>query len=133
MSVILSSHLRSQLQTITCTHLHPLTRSALRALTLGCCMMGFIPFHLISHTSTKCLLSLPVVCAKLLQLCPTLCDPMDCSPLASAVHGNSPGKNTGVGCHCTTGWNPHFLSPAGRWVTTSAIWDAPLPVKGSQI
>ena len=31
--------------------------------------------------------------------CPTLCDPMDCSPSGSSVHGDSPGKNTGVGCH----------------------------------
>ena len=28
-----------------------------------------------------------------------LSDPMDCSPLGSSVHGDSPGKNTGVGCH----------------------------------
>ena len=27
------------------------------------------------------------------------CDPMDCSPPGSSVHGDSPGKNTGVGCH----------------------------------
>ena len=27
------------------------------------------------------------------QLCPTLCDPMDCSPPGSSVHGDSPGKN----------------------------------------
>ena len=27
------------------------------------------------------------VCAKLLQLCLTLCDPMDCSPPGSSVHG----------------------------------------------
>ena len=27
-----------------------------------------------------------------------LCDPMDCSPPGSSVHGDSPGKNTGVGC-----------------------------------
>ena len=33
------------------------------------------------------------------QLCLTLCDPMDCSPPGSSVHGDSPGKNTGVGCH----------------------------------
>ena len=46
------------------------------------------------------------------QLCPTLCDPMDCSP-----PGDSPGKNTGVGCHDllqgvfpTQGWNPGFLN-----------------------
>ena len=24
---------------------------------------------------------------------------MDCSPPDSSVHGDSPGKNTGVGCH----------------------------------
>ena len=28
----------------------------------------------------------------------TLCNPMDCSPPDSSVHGGSPGKNTGVGC-----------------------------------
>ena len=33
------------------------------------------------------------------QACPTLCDPMDCSPPGFSVHGDSPGKNTGVGCH----------------------------------
>ena len=26
-------------------------------------------------------------------------NPMDCSPPGSSVHGNFPGKNTGVGCH----------------------------------
>ena len=25
--------------------------------------------------------------------------PHDCSPPGSSVHGDSPGKNTGVGCH----------------------------------
>ena len=33
------------------------------------------------------------------QMCLTLCNPMDCSPPGSSVHGDSPGKNTGVGCH----------------------------------
>ena len=32
------------------------------------------------------------------QWCPTLCDSMDCSPTVFSVHGDSPGKNTGVGC-----------------------------------
>ena len=31
--------------------------------------------------------------------CPTFCDPMDCSLPGSSVHGDSPGKNTGLGCH----------------------------------
>ena len=29
------------------------------------------------------------------QSCPTLCDPMDCSPSGSSVHGIVPAKNTG--------------------------------------
>ena len=33
------------------------------------------------------------------QLCPALCDPMDCSLLGSSIHGDSPDKNTGVGWH----------------------------------
>ena len=36
--------------------------------------------------------------AKSLQSCLTLCDPMDCSPPGSTVHGDSSGQNTGVGC-----------------------------------
>ena len=39
------------------------------------------------------------------QLCPTVCNPMDCSLPGSSVHARileeriSPGKNSGVGCH----------------------------------
>ena len=33
------------------------------------------------------------------QLCLTLCYPMDCILPGSSVHGDSPGKNTAVGCH----------------------------------
>ena len=50
------------------------------------------------------------------QLCPTLCDPMDCGPQGSSVHGDSPGKNTGVGSHSLCqgifpiwGWNTSLL------------------------
>ena len=41
------------------------------------------------------------VCAVCLvtQSCLTLCDTMDCSPPNSLVHGDSPGKNSEVGCH----------------------------------
>ena len=55
-------------------------------------------------------------CAKSFQLCTTLCDPVDCSPPGSSVHGDSPGKSTGVGCHAllqgifpTQGSNLHLL------------------------
>ena len=51
------------------------------------------------------------------QSCLTLCDPVDCSPPGFPVHGDSPYKNTGVGCHAllqgiflTQGLNPR--SPA---------------------
>ena len=47
------------------------------------------------------------------QSCPTLCDRMDWSPPGFSVHGDSPGKNTGVDCHAhlqrifpTQGSNP---------------------------
>ena len=33
------------------------------------------------------------------QWSPIFCDPMDCSPSVSSVREDSPGKNTGVGCH----------------------------------
>ena len=37
--------------------------------------------------------------AKSLQLCPTLCDAIDSSPPRLPCPWDSPGKNTGVGCH----------------------------------
>ena len=33
------------------------------------------------------------------QSCSTLCDPTDCNPLGFSVQKDSPGKDTGVGCH----------------------------------
>ena len=50
------------------------------------------------------------------QSCLTLCDPMECSPSGSSVHGVLQAKNTGVGCHSlpqgiflTQGSNPGLL------------------------
>ena len=37
--------------------------------------------------------------AKSLQLCPTLCDPIDSQLTRLRRPWDSPGKNTGVGCH----------------------------------
>ena len=49
------------------------------------------------------LLHLRLCCCAVLclvtQSSPTLCNPMDCSSLGSSAHGDSPGKNTEVGCH----------------------------------
>ena len=41
----------------------------------------------------------PCVLCLVAQSWPTLCNAMDCSPPGFSVHGDSPGKNTGVGCH----------------------------------
>ena len=58
----------------------------------------FLPFSLMFkvwvHFCTQAL----CVCL-VAQSCPTLCDPMDCTLPGSSVHGDSPAKNTGVGCH----------------------------------
>ena len=47
------------------------------------------------------------------QLCPTLCDPMDCSPPGSSLLGNFPGKNTGG--------NYHFLTQESEDLPNSGI------------
>ena len=46
------------------------------------------------------------VCARahMLQSCPTLCDPVDYGSPGSSIHGDSPDKNTGVGCHFLLLW-----------------------------
>ena len=47
------------------------------------------------------------------QSCLTLCDPMDYSLSGSSVHGDSPGKNTGVGCHALLqGWVSDAIQPS---------------------
>ena len=41
------------------------------------------------------------------SVCPALLSLMDCSPPGSSVHEDSPGKNTGVGCHALLrGYSP---------------------------
>ena len=66
--------------------------------------------------------------AKLLQLCPTLSNSMDCSPL-----WDSPGKNNGVSCYAFLQDLPDsgtehvsLMSPAlaSRFFTTIATWQA---------
>ena len=40
------------------------------------------------------------MCAKSLQSCPTLCNPVGCSPPGSSAHGIFQARmNTGVHCH----------------------------------
>ena len=60
------------------------------------------------------------------QLGPTLCNPMICSLPGSPVHGDFPGKNTGVGCHALLqGIFPTQVSLiAGRFFTVRATREA---------
>ena len=63
----------------------------------------------------------PYMLCLVTQLCPTLCNPMDCSPPGSSIHGDSSGKNTGMSCHAlfqgifpTQGSNSGL--PQCRWI-----------------
>ena len=76
------------------------------------------------------------ICAKSLQSCLTICDPMDCSPPGSSVHGvlqarilewisisfsrgsSQPGDQTHVS----------HVSRICRWVPSSTTWEAPISV-----
>ena len=69
-----------------------------------------LPSHIL--TGELCLVAQP---------CTTLRDPMDSSMPDSSVHGDSPGKNTGVSCHAlfqgifpTQGSYPGL--PHCRWI-----------------
>ena len=71
------------------------------------------------------------------QSCPTLCDPMDGSLPGSFVHGDSPGKNTGMGCHAllqgifpTQGSNPGLKHRSPALLADSLLSE---PLLGAQI
>ena len=73
--------------------------------------MGEDHFYLLCCLFWSCFMCLVT------QSCPTLCDPLDCSPPGLSVYEDSPGKNTAVGCHAllqgiflTQGSNPALLS-----------------------
>ena len=110
-------------------------------------MFCFTDFHLFPVFLPHCLAQplpqsswFPVLCL-VTKSCPTLCDPMDCSLPGSSVHGDSSGKNTGVGCHAflqgifpSQGSNPglqHWLqadsSPAELPGKPSFLSRGPLP------
>ena len=77
---------------------------------------------------------LPCVCVKSLQLCPALCDVVDCSPPGSSVHripqarivlwvampSSRGSSQPGIELTSLTS-----LALSGRFFTTSATWEAP--------
>jgi len=65
----------------------------------------------------------PVLCL-VTQSYSTLCDPMDCSPPGSSVHGDSPGKNPGSGFPCPL---PGALHNPGIKLMSSALQVDSLP------
>ena len=61
----------------------------------------------------------------------SICDSMDCSPPGSSLHGDSPGKNTGVDCHALL----QGISQARGWTWVSWIFcvadSSPLSHRGN--
>ena len=82
-------------------------------------------------------------CAQLLQSCPTLCDPMDCSLPGSSVHGilqvrilegfAVPSSRGSSQSQDRTQDSYVFLSAsAGGFFITSTIWKARIPGQGTR-
>ena len=70
------------------------------------CLLSHFPLFLYIYASFVynfpviiCNTTSAAATAKSLQSCLTLCDPIDGSPPRSPCPWDSPGKNTGVGCH----------------------------------
>ena len=81
------------------------------------------------------------VSAKLLQSCPTVCHPMDCSPLGSSVHGILqaiilewvPMPSSRGSSRSKDRTSVSYVSCIGRWVLTrSATWEAST-IQSSQV
>ena len=81
---------------------------------------------------------LPLNVCLVTQSCPALCNPMDCSLPGTSVHGNSPGKNTGVSFHSYSGifptqWSNPGLPHYKRILYHLSQEGSPLPLRGSRI
>ena len=73
-----------------------------------------------------------MLCDKLFQSCPTLCDPVDCSPPGSSVHGILQARRLEwVACPPPGDLPDPGIEPvplmapalAGMFFTTSATWE----------
>ena len=109
----------------------------------GVCLHRFTGRQALTAALSHCLLVPRVVeYVAWLQSCPTLCDPMDCSPPGSSVHGilqqeywsgvpfPSPGGLPDPGIKPTSLMSP---TSAGGVFTTGTTWEAPVsPAGGHQ-
>ena len=89
---------------------HPLQHLAIY------CLQNFLMMATLTSLGWYLAVDLIYISLSAYSLSPTRCDPMDCSLPSSSVCGDSPGKNTGVGCHTlfqqifpTQGSNPGLL------------------------
>ena len=106
------SHQEAHIYVYVCIHTHiRLSWSGYLGIFNHCLLSQWIGCYIYTQLSSWTLR------AKLLQSCPTLCDPMDSSLPGPSVHGDSPVKNTKVDCHAlfwriflTQGSDPCFLS-----------------------
>ena len=130
----------------------PSFQNIIMMVTLQCCYLNPYPVHFISSYFRICQplsLSPFLMCiqhearsrpfknctwdtclhSKLLQLCLTLCDPLDCSPPGSSVHGILQTRILG-GLPCPSQGGSFrtrdqlFPALAGEFFTTSATWEA---------
>ena len=103
-SVLEGDELQSQESSHSCSH--PLARNYCRQIDSLPSEPPGKPMWLYNVFEKKLAIKGDVLNSKLIymlclvaQSCPILCNTWDCSPPGSSVHGGSPGKNTGVGCH----------------------------------
>ena len=107
---MLISLLRRTLANLGVYSIHKCLETVLQAWSVGCLWVETIGVFCLAYTLCHIfktasqflkdwsLFLLLAAAAKSLQSCPTLCDPIDGSPAGSRPW-DSPGKNTGVGCH----------------------------------
>ena len=89
-------------------------------------------FIIVSALQMKKLIHRLAVCAKSLQMCPNLCEPVDCSPPGSSVHGILQARIL-KWVPTPSSWNlpdlgiepTSLTTPAlvGRFFTIRAIWE----------
>ena len=94
----------------------------------------YIYTHQLTCNVTKIMTYLMCVCAKSLQSCPTLCNPMDCSPPGSSIQGIlqarilecfPPGDLSNPGIEAASLMSPALI---GGFFTTHTTWEAHDPL-----
>ena len=109
--------------------------------------MGF--FFFFPEPGGNLSLSIKDCCCKSLQSCPTLCDPIRPRPTRLPRPWDSPGRNTGVGCHfplqCmkvkvkslirvrlfATPWTAAYQAPLSMGISRQEYWSgvpSPSPI-----